>query len=252
MDPTTWSNHPECDDIYRIPSIWRYICDGDEPSAISDEDIKNSIQLYLDEGELYGRRQLLEAISKRELFSTHSSPEVLDLASAVFACPVHTFKDAPQQSWSALIGWDDAAHHQNCVVPGRMSKSRNIVGDDAGRPGFTFCAKSFELLKGLLDLLGLDIHMTSAGDVDSLPARFVCTNCPLTPARGGKGAHALSVKECVSYFTDLQSEVIHSTKHRFHSLLIPSGILLILCSHSSCYQMISQNQCWHAKKNCRA
>ena len=148
---------------------------------------------YFDQWLACGKHWLLELMSKHHA-SVYFPDNVLDLATSVFICPLHSPIGDNAKCHSVLLGWEDAAVHLNCNMP------RNPQQLTKNLPElfmFEYSMKGRETALYLLGLLGLGAS-TLASDVETLEARFICSSCPAEVKRGDmKGHFALKFKECV-------------------------------------------------------
>ncbi|KIM46544.1 hypothetical protein M413DRAFT_441635 [Hebeloma cylindrosporum] len=203
IDPACWQHLPDSSHCYELDIISQYI-DSHEQSATLDLDTAAQIILpFFDQWLAYGKRGLLELMSKHHIPSL-SEENALDLATSVFICPLHSPEDFDH---SVLLGWEDAAVHLEC-------KTRRHYRDPQPTRPFPeplllqYSTTGRKAVLYLLGLLGMEAS-SSALDVEALEARFTCASCPPDSRPGTmKGRFAMKFKESVSHVV---SRPDHST-----------------------------------------
>ncbi|KAJ7754558.1 hypothetical protein B0H16DRAFT_747932 [Mycena metata] len=165
------------------------------------------------------KAELLELIkaahaSEPDLFgarastSPDSDPQLLDLATTVFACAQSScwsrrspYAWAPPSIKPALIGWDAAANHRcrDEQLYGRSMSIQTILA--VSNRGYTAAAS-------LVKLAGANEQITAAL-MDQLDLRFLCIACS-PRVSGNKESHvAYSWRAAVSHFMEIQHVAPH-------------------------------------------
>ncbi|KIM46545.1 hypothetical protein M413DRAFT_441636 [Hebeloma cylindrosporum] len=190
IDPAFWQHLPGPNHCYEFDIISQHL-HSDEQSATLDPDRAAQIILpFFDQWLAYGKRGLLELMSKHHIPSV-SEENALDLATSAFICPLHS---PDTFGHSVLLGWQDAAVHLECTMP----RTRQLTQNSEPLL-FQYSTIGRETVLCLLGLLGLEASI-SALDVETLQARFTCGSCPPESRPGTmKGRFALTFKECVSH-----------------------------------------------------
>ncbi|KDR67558.1 hypothetical protein GALMADRAFT_258225 [Galerina marginata CBS 339.88] len=195
LDPTDWQYVPDVGRIYGIRTIFTWISSELEDDLLV-EAMRDDVPLYVERYGAYGRRQLSRIFAEQHpLLDLDKDP--LQVAAAVFECPLHLPINDKSVRCTALIGLEDASLHFDCVVP----KNSDLKAEDFDPEiKFAYSLAGFKTMEHLLGLLGLDPYTTLANDLETLDARFLCMVPDCRQFSGSdKGRFAMTLKECVSH-----------------------------------------------------
>ena len=191
IDPLDWAHLPNLERIYKLRPISDYICTDNLKIVRLSEEAIDCISHFVD-GWMANAKSQLFRILPEEFVSKLGALERenwLDLACAVFVCPVRGHCAEP-----ALIGWKGIGHHLNCVA-----QTDPEGHSDFATFSFRFSLAGSRAASILAARLGLDHSTARSSDLDSRTMRFICTHCPLILKTGMKGRHVLTWKECVRH-----------------------------------------------------
>jgi hypothetical protein len=199
LNPQLWGYLPGSTRFHQIAPIVEYIYSEDESLTPPPESTKVEIHAFVSNWTTFGKAQLSSCITDHQTqihdTTEDSVPDVMNLATAVVICSEnergnirHGVYGAPLQ---ALIGWDDAKLHLDCITP-RTQESKDA-------PSFTFSVAGYHTAVHLLDLLGLSPTTTKANLLEGHQARFMCITCPFEWRMRSKGRHAMTFKESVRH-----------------------------------------------------
>ncbi|KAJ7636498.1 hypothetical protein FB45DRAFT_906712 [Roridomyces roridus] len=165
------------------------ICDLPSLTALAKE--RSDEPLATDEPRLVGllgdaRAEVDQwCIEQRELLvsllpENTGNTDAVDLATSVFWIPIGDW----WASWAITAGWSSARGFLHYFDGALLRNGRRVE----------YCERGAATALMLARLLGLSEH-TTAAQMDGLPARFVCGQCPVL----GGGRLAMAWRECIMH-----------------------------------------------------
>lgn len=202
LNPQLWGYLPDHTRVHQIAPIFEYIYSDDESLISPPESTRAEIHSFVSDWTTFGKAQLSSCINDYQAqmhgYTENSVPHVMDVATVVVICPKKEMQIFNWGHLQALIGWDDARLHLDCITP-KAQESKDTSS-------FIFSAAGHHTAVHLLNLLGLSPTTTKSNLLEGLRARFMCITCPFAWRMQSKGRHAMTFKESVRHYFELPCE----------------------------------------------
>ncbi|KAF8970367.1 hypothetical protein BDZ97DRAFT_1914673 [Flammula alnicola] len=233
FQPEVWEYLPVPHAIYDIDLFSDYI--HNEQEVVGELPVKAAraaIRRLTDKWVSDKKRYLVEIMVMAGAASPEASPLAencaLDLAGAVFECPRGIGELELEYYCPTLVGWEDAGLHLYCYND--ITEPLRITDHQAR---IQFSEVGYKSVLALLALLELDPRTTLARDLDTLNARFICTNCPLEYKNGMQGRHAMDWRECVSHAIRMRRRLTYDLHKLPAFAILSESVAVPIRAHES-------------------